>query len=186
MGKVTDALDPNLIEWIGKQHLFFVATAPRDGGHVNLSPKGLDSFRVLGPTTVSYLDLTGSGVETVSHLRDDGRITLMFCAFEGPPNIVRLFGQGRVVELGDPDFEEQAARFPAIPGARSVITVEVHRVQSSCGYAVPRMDFVEDRNTLVTWAERRGPDGLAEYRRDRNSASIDGLPGLASVQDGRH
>lgn len=178
MGKILDALDDNLTEWIGRQHVFFVATAPSSDGHVNLSPKGLDSLRVLDPSTVAYLDLTGSGVETIAHLRENGRITLMLCAFDGPPNIVRLFGRGEVHPSGTAGFERMVDAFPAIPGARAIIAVHLDRVQTSCGYAVPRMDFVEERPTLIEWAERRGPDGLVAYRAERNAESIDGLPGL--------
>jgi len=179
MGRVYDSIDERLAEWIGRQAVFFVATAPaRDEGHVNLSPKGLDTFRVLGPTAVGYLDLTGSGVETIAHLRADGRITIMFCAFEGPPRIVRLFGTGSVIEVGTPAWAEACRPFPAVPGARAVIVIEVERVSDSCGYAVPRMDLVGPRTRLVDWAEGKGDDGLAEYRAEKNAASIDGLPGL--------
>src|SRR4051794_13310823 len=179
MGKVFEPLDAVLRAFIARQHLFFVATAPLSGdGHVNLSPKGLDTFRVLGPTTVAYLDLTGSGVETIAHLRVDGRITFMFCAFEGPPRIVRLFGRGTVTTADEPSFAEVAAPFPDIAGRRAVITVEIDRIADSCGYAVPEMALVGPRQRLVTWAEGKGPDGIAEYWVDRNQASIDGLPGL--------
>lgn len=178
MGRVLDALDDQLIGWIERQHVFFVATAPSEGGRVNLSPKGLDSLRVLDERTVAYLDLTGSGAETIAHLRDNGRITLMLCAFEGPPQILRLYGRGSVVALGDPDFEDASAPFPDLVGARAVITVAVDRVQTSCGYAVPKMAFVEDRHRLEQWAENRGDDGLVAYRAEKNATSIDGLPGL--------
>ncbi|MDQ2650390.1 MAG: pyridoxamine 5'-phosphate oxidase family protein [Actinomycetota bacterium] len=178
MGKVLDQLDDDLIRWIGRQHLFFVATAPDDGGHVNLSPKGLDSFRVIDPSTVAYLDLTGSGVETIAHLRQNRRMTIMFCAFSGPPQILRLFGEGEVVQVGQPGYVEAAAGFPDLVGARAVITLHVERIQTSCGYAVPKMDFVEDREVLTRWAERKGDEGLTQYREQKNLVSIDGLPGL--------
>jgi hypothetical protein len=178
MGKVLDALDDRLIEWIGEQHVFFVATAPSDGGHVNVSPKGHDSLRVLGPTSVAYLDLTGSGAETIAHTRENGRITIMFCAFEGPPQILRLFGRGEAHPAGSERFGELAPRFEAIPGARAIISVEIERVQTSCGYSIPFMDYQEERPTLQQWAARRGDDGLAEYWADRNATSIDGLPAL--------
>ena len=178
MGKLLDALDPQLIEWIGRQHLFFVATAPSDGGRVNLSPKGLDTLRVLDERTVCYLDLTGSGVETIAHVRDNGRITLMLCAFEGPPQILRLWGRGEVVTLDDPAFAAAAAGFPDLPGARAVITVRLDGVQTSCGYSVPKLAFVEDRHRLEQWADNRGPDGLVTYRAEKNAVSIDGLPAL--------
>ena len=154
--------------------MFFVATAANDG-HVNLSPKGLDAFRVLGPNQVCYLDMSGSGVETIAHIQENRRITVMFCAFEGPPNIVRLFGTGSVVKNGDPGFEEAAALFPEYPGARSVITVEVEKVGSSCGFAVPFMDFVSQRDRLIEYAENKGKESMAEYRVTKNAQSIDGL-----------
>ncbi len=179
MGAVPNSLTPALRAWIEAQWMFFVAPAPSgDGGHVNLSPKGLDTFRVLDDRTVAYLDLTGSGVETIAHLRQNGRITIMFCAFDGPPRIVRLHGRGTVLRPDDDGFDVLAGRFPALPGARSVITVACERVSTSCGYAVPRMALVDDRDTLVEWAERRGPDGIEAYWADKNAASIDGLAGL--------
>jgi hypothetical protein len=178
MGKALDALDEPLTEWIGRQHVFFVATAPSEGGHVNLSPKGHDSLRVLDPSTVAYLDLTGSGAETIAHTRQNGRITVMFCAFEGPPLILRLFGVGAAHPVGSARFEELAPRFPPIPGARSIITVAIDRVQTSCGYSIPFLDYREDRPTLRQWAERKGDDGLREYWDDKNVESIDGLPAL--------
>lgn len=181
MGRVLDEIPDDLARWFEAQPVFFVATAPSDPGtHVNLSPRGLDTLRVLGPLRVAWLDLTGSGVETIAHLRADGRVTLMFCAFAGPPQIVRLHGRGTVHELGTPGWGELAGRFPALPGARAVIDVAVTRVATSCGYAVPRMDLVGPRDTLLRSSERRGPAGMARYRADRNAASIDGLPGLAS------
>jgi len=178
MGKVLDALDPKLTEWIGQQHVFFVATAPSEGGHVNLSPKGHDCFRVLDPNTVAYLDLTGSGAETIAHTRENGRITVMFCALEGPPLILRLFGVGEAHPLGSARYDELVAGFTAVPGARSIITVSVERVQTSCGFSIPFMAYQDDRPTLLQWAERKGDDGLAEYWADKNAESIDGLPAL--------
>ena len=171
-----DALDDKLIGWVEAQPMFFVASAPTDGGRVNLSPKGLDSLRVMDEHTVSYLDLTGSGAETIAHVRQNGRITLMLCAFDGPPRILRMSGRGEVAVKGEPAFEERRALFPDLPGARAIITVHIDRVQTSCGYAVPRMELVEDRDTLITWAERRGDDGLAEYWVEKNATSVDGLP----------
>jgi hypothetical protein len=179
MGRIHDTVDDDLAAWLHAQPVFFVGTAPSGpGGHVNVSPKGYDTFRVLGPTTVAYLDLTGSGIETVAHLADDGRITLLFCAFTGPPQLVRLQGTGHTVAYGDLGFDELAARFPPMPGARAVIVAELDRIASSCGYSVPVMELVGDRPTLKKWAERRGPEGVVEYRAERNVASIDGLPGL--------
>ncbi len=182
MARTVDVLDEKLVAWIGRQPMFFVATAPLGAdGHVNLSPKGHDTFRVLDPRTVAYLDLTGSGAETIAHLNENGRITVMFCAFTGPPRILRLFGHGRVVTPGSDDWEPLAACFPDLAGARSVIRVAVERIATSCGYAVPRMDLVEDRDTLLDWAERKGADGLAAYRAEKNAASIDGLPALPTT-----
>ena len=179
MAKTYDAIDQSLADFIEAQHLFFVASAPAGAaGHVNLSPKGLDSFRILGPYTVAYLDLTGSGVETIAHLRDNGRITIMFCAFEGPPKIVRLYGRGEVVHPGHPEFADLVGRFPAITGTRSVIRVAVERVADSCGYAVPRYAYEGERRQLLDWAESKGPDELVTYRREKNARSIDELPGI--------
>lgn len=178
MGNALDALDEKLTDWIGQQHMFFVATAPSEGGHVNLSPKGHDCLRVLDSTTVAYLDLTGSGAETIAHTRENGRITLMLCAFEGPPLILRLFGVGEAHPLGSARFGELQQHFLTIPGARSIITVAIDRVQTSCGYSIPCMDYREERPTLQQWAERKGDDALAEYWDEKNVESIDGLPAL--------
>jgi hypothetical protein len=184
MGKVFAAIDDRLREWIEAQRVFFVATAPSGaGGHVNVSPKGMTgSFVINGPLEVAYLDYHGSGAETIAHLRDNGRITIMFCAFGGPPKIVRLHGRGRATPVDDPAFPALLAGFPAPPdthGVRSVITVEVERVSDSCGYAVPLMTYEGDRDLLVRSHERRDDQALADYRRTRNAASIDGLPALA-------
>jgi len=178
VGKALDALDDALIEWIRQQHVFFVASAPTGGGHVNLSPKGHHCLRVLGPTEVAYLDLTGSGAETIAHLRQNGRITIMFCAFSGPPRILRLFGQGAAHPVGTERFTELAPHFELLPGARSIITVAIDRVQTSCGYSIPFMDYREERPTLQQWATRKGDDGLAEYWAEKNTQSIDGLAAL--------
>jgi hypothetical protein len=179
MGKAYDAIDAELEAFIGRQHVFFVGTAPTDTeGHLNVSPKGLDTFRILGPRTVAYLDLTGSGIETVAHLRENGRITLMFCAFEGRPLIVRIYGRGRVIVPGDADWDERIARFPDYPGARSVVVVDVERIADSCGYAVPRYEYKGERSQLIDYAVRKGPEGLEQYRAQKNRASIDGLQGL--------
>jgi hypothetical protein len=181
MGRTYDGLDGPVRDFVLAQHIFFVATAPlAEDGHVNLSPKGLaGSFVVLDPHRVAYLDLTGSGVETIAHLRENGRMTVMFCAFDGPPRIVRLQGRGRAVLPGDDEFAELVRCFPERPGTRSVIVVDVERIADSCGYAVPLYEYQRDREQLVEWAERRGPDGIAEYQAERNATSIDGLPALA-------
>ncbi len=176
MGQSYESIDDPTAAFIAAQHLFFVASAPSEGGHVNLSPKGLDTLRVLGPNRVTYLDLTGSGVETIAHLRENGRITFMFCAFDGPPRIVRVYGTGHVHVLGEPGYDERIDLFPEIPGSRAIIDVDVDRVSDSCGYAVPKMTFAADRDVLNRWAARKSADDLAEYRRFANSESIDGLP----------
>jgi hypothetical protein len=175
MARVHDSITPELRAFIEAQPLFFVASAPLAAdGHVNLSPKGLDSFRVLDPHRVAYLDLTGSGNETAAHLHENGRITLMFCAFEGPPRILRLFGTGRVVLPADAEWDALAARFPEYPGVRQVVVADVHRVQTSCGFGVPRMEPLTQRDQLLRWAEAKG-DALPAYRRENNARSIDGL-----------
>jgi hypothetical protein len=179
MGDTLPALDDDLVAFLAEQHVFFVATAPSGaGGHVNLSPKGHDTFRVLDPTTVAYLDLTGSGVETIAHLRDNGRITLMFCAFSGPPRIVRLYGRGEPLLPGDEGFDALVGLFPAFIGLRSVIRVRIDRVAKSCGYGVPKMAYDGERDTLTKWTGLKGPEGVASYQRKHNTRSIDGLPGL--------
>lgn len=183
MGRTYEEIDDRLARFLGRQHVFFVATAPSGhDGHVNLSPKGLDgTFAVLDPKTVAYLDLTGSGVETIAHLRENGRIVVMFCAFDGPPRIVRLHGRGEAVPAVDARFSDLAGRFPARPGIRSVIVVSVERISDSCGYGVPLMRFESERDQLDRWAERKGPDGIARYQATKNAESIDGLPGLSGT-----
>lgn len=176
MGKVVECITAELQAFIEAQPLFFVATAPLSpSGHVNLSPKGLDCFRVLSPSRVAYLDLTGSGNETAAHLHENARITFMFCAFEGPPRILRLYGTGEVVLPGQGEWAGLAARFPEYPGVRQIIVADVERVQTSCGFAVPLMEYAGQRDTLLRWAEAKG-DGLHRYRQEKNSRSIDGLP----------
>lgn len=162
--------------------MFFVATAPlsRDG-HVNLSPKGLDSLRVLSPREVAYLDLVGSGVETIAHARENGRITLLCCAFDGPPKIVRLYGRAVVVEPGDAGFADLAARFPPHPGVRAVIRIALARIADSCGFGVPRLRFEGERTELLEYARRKGPARMLEYQRRHNRTSLDGLPGVRGV-----
>ena len=180
MGKVYDVIDERMAAFIRSQKMFFVATAPlAEQGHVNLSPKGLDTFAVLGPREVAYLDLTGSGVETIAHLRENGRIAIMFCAFDGPPRIVRLQGRGEVVASGHPEFDALVKGFPEQPGVRSVIRVALSRIADSCGYGVPRYDFRDARPQLAQWVERKeAAEGVEAYRRAHNARSIDGLPGL--------
>ncbi|MBT0995379.1 pyridoxamine 5'-phosphate oxidase family protein [Cellulomonas sp. DKR-3] len=182
MGKVHERIDDRLRAFIAAQHLFFVATAPSGpDGHVNVSPKGIGgTFVVLDDRTVAYVDVTASGSETIAHLRENGRVTLMFCAFDGPPNIVRLHGRGRFVTLYDEGFDELLALFPGgvdeSRGARAVVVVDVDRVSDSCGYGVPLMSYEGERDLLPQFMERKGVDGRADYRRLKNRTSIDGLP----------
>jgi predicted pyridoxine 5'-phosphate oxidase superfamily flavin-nucleotide-binding protein len=179
MGAAFDTISDQHRAFMEAQHLFFVATAPSGSeGHVNLSPKGYDTFTVLGPNRVAYLDLTGSGAETVAHLHENGRITFLFCAFDGKPNLLRLHGRGRVVTAEDADHGEMVALFPPNRGARAVIDVDVHRVSTSCGYSVPLYDYVGERSTLDDWAARKSGDELAAYRSAKNARSIDGLPSI--------
>ena len=181
MGKSYDGIDAALARFIAAQHVFFVATAPLDAaGHVNLSPKGLQTFRIIDARTVAYLDLTGSGIETVSHLRENGRIVIMFCALEGAPRILRLYGRGRVIEPGDPAFRDWRTRFPDLPGVRSIIVVSLERIADSCGWGVPHYRYEGERTQLTEWARRKTPSGLAQYRANNNARSIDGLPGIGS------
>lgn len=177
MGKTLSSISDELAAWLQAQRIFFVATAPLAGdGHVSCSPKGGDTFRVLGPLEVAYLDYTGSGAETAAHVRENGRIVLMFCAFEGLPRVVRLHGRGAVIVPTHRDFAALSALFPANPGTRAIVRVTVQRVSSSCGMSVPFMDFRAPRTDLDAWAERKGPAGLAVYRAEKNRQSIDGLP----------
>ena len=184
MGKHYDTLDTRLRHFIERQHLFFVATAPLSAnGHVNLSPKGLDSFRVVGPTQVTYLDQVGSGTETIAHLRENGRIVVMFCAFEGPPNIVRLHGRGQVLEPQDEHWPRARARFDPGTAGRAIIVVDVDRITESCGYGVPEYTFTTDRPQLDDWTTRKGESGLRRYQQENNATSVDGLPALRWVAE---
>lgn len=179
MGKVFPDIDGRNADFIRAQRVFFVASAPLAAdGFVNLSPKGLDSFAILDPKTVAYVDLIGSGIETVAHLRENGRITFLFCAFEGPPRLLRLYGTGEAVLPGDPDWDELVRRFPAYPSARAIVRARLDRIADSCGYGVPLYRFEGERSQLLDWAERKGPEGLERYRRENNAVSLDGLPGL--------
>ncbi|MFL6098405.1 MAG: pyridoxamine 5'-phosphate oxidase family protein [Actinomycetales bacterium] len=182
MSKVHPAIDERMAAFLMAQPVFFVATAPLSpDGHVNLSPKGMaGTFAVLGPLQVAYLDYTGSGAETIAHLRENGRIVVLFCAFDGPPNIVRLHGRGRVVLAGDGEFSGLRRRFPKQRelGQRSVVVVDVERVSDSCGFAVPLMDLRADRDLLDRHADSRDADYFDAYWRTRNATSIDGLEAL--------
>ncbi|MCC2671551.1 MAG: hypothetical protein K0Q72_4022 [Armatimonadetes bacterium] len=181
MGRTYEEITPDLEQWLARQQLFFVATAPLAAeGLVNCSPKGLDTFRILGPREVAYLDLTGSGIETVAHVRENGRIVLMFCAFEGPPRIVRLHGTGEAAAVGTPGYAALREQFPDYPGERAIIRVCVSRISDSCGYGVPRYEPAGERDTLVRLAESFGKEGVEQYQTENNARSLDGLPGLES------
>ena len=184
MGNLDDGISDSLRDWMLDQPVFFVASAPLDPeGSVNCSPKGnRGEFAVLGPDRVAYLDQTGSGVETIAHLRENGRMVIMFCAFAGPPRIVRLHGRGAVLETGSARFDELAGHFAHAEavGVRSIIVLDVTRVSDSCGYGVPFMDFTSHRPTLDQWSRRKGPEGIRDYWRAKNALSLDGLEGLSS------
>lgn len=182
MGRTYDTIDDRLATWLQEQPVFFVATAPLDGdGHINCSPKGnRQEFAVVDGRRVMYLDQTGSGIETVAHLQENGRIVVMFCAFSGPPRIVRLHGRGRAVLAGSPEFGSAAQPFPGADGTgvRSVVVVDVERISDSCGYGVPFMDFEAHRPTMDEWSARKGRDGVERYWTEKNATSVDGLPGV--------
>jgi hypothetical protein len=193
VGRIYDVIDNATRQWLTRQPIFFVATAPNDpDGHLNLSPKGAaGAFRVLGPTTVAYVDLVGSGVETVAHLRENGRIVLMFCAFSGPPKIVRLHGQGRVVPEHDPEFAALLPEFSlnenAVALARGIVVVETTRISDSCGFVVPQMDLVAERDQLMRWGDRQqaknGEVWKERYIAANNARSIDCLPGYEPAKE---
>ena len=184
MSKLYDSIDAQVSAFIAAQHMFFVATAQSGHGHVNISPKGHDTFRILGPHEVAFLDLGGSGIETVAHLRQNGRITFMFCAFEGAANILRLYGRGRSICFDEPGFEEKLALFPKFPKARAVITAKISRIQDSCGWGVPFYDFKAERDQLIRTNEHRTDAEWRERRYVSNALSIDGLPGLILPVEG--
>ncbi len=179
MAAPSTSIDDQTAAWIREQPIFFVATAPLDrAGWVNCSPKGGDAFRILDSQTVAYQDLTGSGIETVAHVRENGRIVIMFCAFAAEPMILRLHGRGEVVTTSDPAFESLAHHFPEHVGTRAIVRVHVTRVARSCGYGVPLFEYQGSRDQLAAWATGRGRAGLEAYRREKNARSLDGLPGL--------
>ena len=176
MGKIFETISAEYQAFIERQPMFFVASAPLSGaGHVNLSPKGLDTLRIIDPGTVAYLDLTGSGNETAAHLTENGRLTLMFCAFEGNPKILRLYCRGRVVTRGMHEWAEWVGRFPGHVGTRQAVIANVQSGQTSCGFGVPLLSLVAQRDQLPRWAESKGEDGLVAYRRNKNTISLDGL-----------
>lgn len=181
MGKTYDRIDDKLSAFIEAQKMYFVATAPLgEGGHVNLSPKGYESFAILGPNKVAWLDVGGSGIETMAHLKENGRITVMFCAMEGPALILRLYGRGEAVPFDDARFAGLLEHFPAFEKARAIVTIDVTRIQDSCGWGVPFYEFREERDQLKRFADnpKMSPDAWAEKYYDKNGQSIDGLTGV--------
>jgi hypothetical protein len=182
MSKTHESISAELSEWIGRQQVFFVATAPLAlDRHVNLSPKGGDSLRILGPLEAAYQDYTGSGAETAAHLRENGRIVVMFCAFQGPPKIVRLHGKGELIPPAHPRYREFEKLFPANPGTRAYVHIRVERVSDSCGFSVPLYEFQAQRDTLNRWAAARTAEQLEAYRLAKNRYSIDGLAALPII-----
>ena len=181
MGKEYTEIDERLQKWISRQKMFFVATAPNaPDGLINCSPKGLDSLRVLGPNQIAYVDTGGSGIETVAHLNDNGRILLMLCAFEGPPKIFRFYGQGTAMEPHDAGFADVLAKFPPMPAARNIILINVERIIDSCGFGVPLFEFKAHRDSLPNYFAKQSEEDILAYRRNSNSKSLEGLPGLAA------
>lgn len=179
MGKEYTEITEGLQQWIDRQHMFFVATAPLAGdGLINCSPKGLDSLRTLGPMRLAYVDTGGSGIETVAHLKENGRILLMMCAFEGPPKIHRFYGRGTVLEPHHDDFAETLAKFPEHPAARNIIVIDVDRIIDSCGFGVPLYEFKKHRDSLHNYFNSKSQDDIEAYRVKKNTVSLDGLPGL--------
>jgi len=181
MGQVYDAVDDEIWDWVRRQHMFFVASAPLSGdGLVNCSPKGLDSLARIDPHTLAYLDYGGSGVETLAHVTENGRIVLMLCAFEGPPKIYRFHGMGEAVTPDRPEFADLARHFDAdMLGLRSIIRVAVSRVSDSCGYGVPRYDYVAQRPSLTNYYRSAGAEKMRAFVATRNAESLDGLPGVS-------
>jgi hypothetical protein len=179
MGRTHSEIDVALQAFLEAQRLFFVATAPlAAGGHVNVSPKGLDSFRTLDPKRVAYIDYVGSGAETIAHVKENRRIVLMWCAFDGPPRIVRVHGRGKVVSPQDEEYAGLRPLFPADPPGRAIIVVDVERVADSCGFGLPLFEVIGERSQLQTSAERKGAQGLEDYQARKNAVSIDGLPAV--------
>lgn len=177
MAKFLEKIDDKIRRFIGGQKMFFTASAPLSGdGRINLSPKGIDTFRVLDEKTVCYLDLTGSGNETAAHVAENGRLTIMFCSFAGKPLILRLYGRGEVLRPPSEKWNDLAASFESFAGERQIIVLHVESLQTSCGFGVPLYELAGDRNELIEWAERKGEDGINSYWREKNQTSIDGLP----------
>ena len=179
MGKVYEKIEPHIKEFIQKQRMFFVSTAPLSAeGLVNVSPKGWDSIRFIDDHTVAYIDLTGSGIETIAHVKENRRITLLFCAFEGPPKLVRLQGKGTIHEKSSDEFQDLLPLFPEYPSARAIIKIDLTRVSDSCGYTVPFYEYKGERDTMNKWLDRKGVENLEDYHKEKNSHSLDGLKGL--------
>ena len=177
MGKFHTSIQDNHVDFILAQHMFFVSTAPLHAdGHINLSPKGLNSFKVLSSTRVAYMDIVGSGNETSAHMLENGRITFMFCAFDGPPNILRLYGKGATVLPGHAEWQQLSAHFQLLPATRQIIVADISKVQTSCGFSVPYYSYTGERDHAHKWAEKKGAEGLEEYKQEKNRISIDGLP----------
>ena len=184
MAKEFECIDDRIKEWISKQKIFFVASAPLSGeGLINCSQKGMDSLRVLGPKQVAYLDYTGSGVETLAHIRENKRIVIMMCAFEGPPKIFRFHGHAKAHEIGSPEFDALSGHFEELTGARSIIVVDLFRIGDSCGYSVPLYDYKSDRDGLVKWAVNKGESGIKDYQYEKNRKSLDGMPGMKNMEN---
>lgn len=182
MGKFHDSIKPAHKTFIEQQHIFFVATAPLStDGHVNLSPKGLDCFRVLDDHTVAYMDLISSGNETSAHTLENGRVTFMFCSFDSTPNILRLYGKGFTVLPGTAQWNSYAQHFTIYPSTRQIIVANIHLVQTSCGFGVPMFDYQGERSIHFDWAEKMGEGGLKEYMQQKNLKSLDGLPTSISL-----
>lgn len=174
MGKKLEIITEELQKFIEQQKIFFVGTAANKG-NVNVSPKGMDSFRVINSNKISWLNLTGSGNETAAHLLKNNRMTIMFCAFDGKPLILRLYGTAKIYHPRDQQYHEFIELFPKTPGARQIIEMEVDLVQTSCGFAVPYMDYKEDRSILKDWAQKQGDKKIEEYWKEKNTKSIDGF-----------
>ncbi len=177
MAKVHSEISTELADWISEQPMYFVASAPRsDSGHINVSPRGVHSLRIMDPNQVLLLDLTGSGNETAAHVTENSRLTVMFCAFTGKPKILRLYGNAEAILPGHPDWATLRAEFPeSIAAVRQLFRLNINRIQTSCGFGVPLMDFVAQREILSEWSEKRDEQALIEYRQNANAKSIDGL-----------
>ena len=184
MGKTYDAIGADVREWMAEQHMFFVATAPRtDSGMINLSPKGHDTLRILDDTTLAYLDYGGSGIETIAHLRENGRIVIMMCAFAGPPKIFRFHGKGDVIVPQHAEFSSLAEHFDRSElGIRAIIRVNVERISDSCGFGVPLYEFQEQRQTSPNYIRSHGAERIRAYQEENNLESLDGLPGMSAEE----